>query len=120
MAQSGAFTKSQPAFPEVERAAETGKMVFELEKKGAVTKDVVKLYTGYAVVTLDERLGIDEKEWKEKRRDSIERMRKGKQRDALVAYVQRLRKERAKDLKVNVRLKTAEEEAEAKKPANAK
>ena len=44
-------------------------------------------------------------------------MRKGKQRDALVAYIQRLRKESAQDLKVNVQLKSAEDEAKKDEPA---
>ena len=93
-------------------------MIFALEKPGAVAEDVIKLYSGFGVVTLAERVAVDDKQWEEKRRETIESMRANKQRDAIVAYVQRLRKEGAKDVRTFVRFgeDKPKEKEDAKKP----
>jgi peptidyl-prolyl cis-trans isomerase D len=116
--KSEPFTKLQPAFSEVQQPGETAAMVFALDKPGAVTRDVVKLYSGFGVLTLAERIAIDDKQWQEKRRESIENMRADKQRDSLVAYVQRLRKAHATDLRIFVRL--GDDKAKGDKPSDTK
>ncbi len=118
IAKSEPFTSQQPPFPEVQQSSQAAGMVFAVEKPGAAIEDIVKLYTGFGVLTLAERIAVDDEQWAEKRRDTIESMRANKQRDGVVSYVQRLRKDNAQDLKIYVRFASdANKEA---KPADKK
>lgn len=114
IAKSEPFTSQQPPFPEVQQSGQAAAMVFALEKPGDAIEDIVKLYTGFGVLTLAERIAVDDEQWSEKRRDTIESMRVNKQRDGVVSYVQRLRKEHAQDLTINVRFENnAQKEAKS-------
>jgi len=77
-------------------------------KPGEVPGDVVKLYHGYAVAQLVERKPVDDKEWDAKRAEYIARLRREKGRDALAAYVQRLRDKYAKEVRYNIRFEEDE------------
>jgi hypothetical protein len=95
---SDPFTNGTPPFSQVQNPPEAASMLFALSKPGAVPKDVIKLYDGYAVARLKEKKPVEQKTWDEKRHEYMDALRREKQRDALVAYVQQLKELYAKDV----------------------
>jgi peptidyl-prolyl cis-trans isomerase D len=112
---SDAFSRGAPPFTKVEKVADASRLLFELEKPGAVPSDVIKLLDGYAIAQLKERKGVDEKKWDEERYDFLASYRRQKQNDALIAYVQALKSRLAKDVVVAPALR----EGEGDKPEEA-
>ena len=107
--KSDPFTAGAPPFSQVQNPTEATTMLFALEDKGATPNDVIKLYDGYAVAQLVERQPVDEKKWSEERVAFIDGLRRERQRDALVAYVNRLRKPYKDQIAIKVKLSEEEE-----------
>jgi peptidyl-prolyl cis-trans isomerase D len=107
---SDAFTEGSPPFSQVQSPPEAARMIFELKKVGDVPPDLIKLYDGYAVAQLKERKAVDDKTWDEQRDEFIARMRRGKQQDALIAYVARLREQNAKEITYRINLDESAED----------
>jgi peptidyl-prolyl cis-trans isomerase D len=101
---SDPVTAGTAPFSQVQSPTEASKLLFDLKKDGEVAKDVIKLYDGYAVATLKERKGVDKKGWDEQRTAFMARLRRDKQRDAVAAYVQRLKDDLVKELVIKVSL----------------
>ena len=112
---SSPFAMAGPPFGGVENPVAATKMVFAIEKVGGVASDLVKLYDGYAVAQLKEKQPVAQKDWDEKRVEHIARMRRDKQRDALVSYVHRLREQLAKSLIYKIKLRLEEKDDKKKK-----
>jgi len=112
---SDPFSSVAPPFSQVQNPTDAAKMLFELEKVGSVPSDVIKLYDGYAVAQLKERKPVDKKKWEEERFDFMASMRRDKQRDALIAYVQRLRDQYAKEITYKIKIKEDDETPAEKK-----
>lgn len=105
---SSPFTQRMPAFPQIEDPAGTSRILHELQKPGDVPGDVIKMVEGYAVASLKERKTVTDEEWDEKRADEIDRILRQKQRDALIAYIQRLKQEHAQEVILHVGAKKSE------------
>lgn len=109
---SDSFSRGSPPFSRVQNPADASKTLFALEKVGGVPDDVIKLFGGFAVAQLKERKPVDEKKWDEERHQYMAALRRQKQNDALVAYIQSLRDTYAKEVSYKIDL---EEKAD---PAN--
>jgi peptidyl-prolyl cis-trans isomerase D len=109
---SDPFTKGGPPFAQAQSPTEAAATLFELEKPGSVPKDLIKLFDGYAVAKLKEKKPVEKKTWEEKREAFMDGMRRDKQRDALVAYVLRLREQYAKEITYQVKVDEAAEPGE--------
>jgi peptidyl-prolyl cis-trans isomerase D len=105
---SDPFTSTTAPFGQIEKGPDAAKMLFELQKPGEVGRDIIKLFDGYAVAQLKERQAADEKVWTEHRNDFLDEALRDKQRDALVAYMLRLREQIAKEVQYKVPLDDAE------------
>jgi len=112
---SSPFTMTGPPFGGVEKPVEATRMMFQIDKVGAVAADLVKLYDGYAVAQLKEKQPVSEKDWDEKRVEHIARLRRAKQQEALVGYVHRLREQLAKSLVYKIKLRVDEKDDKKKK-----
>lgn len=77
-------------------------MAFALDKPGDSPNDVVPLEVGYAVIQLKEKKPPSDEQWQKEREFYLSAMRSTKQRDALTAYVDRLRA--GSQIKVNTSL----------------
>ncbi len=113
---SDAFTQAMPPFSQVQNPTDAAKVLFDLDKPGDVPGDVIKLYDGYAVAQLKERKPVDEETWKKDRAEFMDQLREEKQRDALIAYVQRLHEQYGKEIVYKVPL-SEEEPKEGEAPA---
>lgn len=113
---SDPFTVSGPPFSQVENPAEAARMLFAIEKKGGVPDDVIKLIDGYAVAQLEERQPVTDETWKKERVDYMAGLRRAKQQDALIAYVQRLRSQYAKEIAYRIKLTEEGEGDDAPQP----
>jgi len=98
------FGASGPPFGGARDPAKAAGEIFALKKPGEVTKDVIKLYQGYGVAVLKERNKASKEKWAEDRAGYMERIRADKQRDALIAYVNRLRAKHADKISYNVKI----------------
>jgi peptidyl-prolyl cis-trans isomerase D len=107
---SDPFTSMGPPFSQVEKPADAAQSLFRLEKVGDLPDDVIKLYDGYAVAQLKERQPVTDETWKKDRVDYMAGLRRKKQQDALVAYVQRLRSKYGQE--ITYRIKLTEDSAE--------
>jgi peptidyl-prolyl cis-trans isomerase D len=116
IATSKEFTSAGPPFPGVEDGGGAARMLFALDKPGAVAPDVIKLYDGFAVAALKEKKGVDAKEWEEKRATLLATLRQKRQQDALVAYLHQLRQKHAK----SITYITSAEEGDQKKAKDKK
>ncbi len=104
VATSDPFSAGAPPFAQVQNPTDATKLIFELAGPGKVPDDLIKLYDGYAVVQLKERKPVEQKTWDEERDQFMNALRRAKQRDALVAYMLRLRELYAKEVVVNIKL----------------
>lgn len=111
---SDPFTQGMPPFSQVQNPTDAAKVLFDLDKPGDVPSDVIKLYDGYAVAQLKERKAVDEETWKKDRAEFMDQLREEKQRDALIAYVQRLHEQYGKEIVYKIPL--SEEEPEDAQP----
>ncbi|MCC6521701.1 MAG: SurA N-terminal domain-containing protein [Polyangiaceae bacterium] len=107
------FAQGEPAFAGVPVGATAG--LFKLDKPGTFADDPLKLLgddrtAGYAVARLKERQPVKAEDWEKKRPIELENARRQKQRDALAAYVQRLRKANAGKIKTDPSLRVAPKE----------
>jgi peptidyl-prolyl cis-trans isomerase D len=109
---SDSFSRGSPPFSRVQNPADASKVLFELEKVGAVPDDVIKLFGGYAVAQLKERKPVEKEKWNEDRRGYIDSLRRQKQSDALVAYVQNLRETYAKEISYKIDMTEGEKESQ--------
>jgi peptidyl-prolyl cis-trans isomerase D len=105
---SDPFSQGTPPFSQVQNPSDAAKVLFELDKPGAVAGEPIKLYEGYAVAQLKERKPVDDKTWQEERSGYLEQMRREKGRDALASYVRRLREQYAKEISYKVPLEEAD------------
>ena len=101
------FAQGEPAFAGAPVSAT--EPLFRLEKPGAIADLPVKLIgdarrAGYALVQLKERQAIKAEEWEKRRPVELDLSRRRKQRDAVVAYVQRLRRANADKIKADASL----------------
>jgi len=101
---SDAFSRMGPPFSQVEKPADAAEMLFAIEKPGGLPDDVIKLVDGYAVAQLKERQPVSDEDWKKNRADYLAGLRRQKQQDALVAYVQRLRSKYGKEISYKIKL----------------
>jgi peptidyl-prolyl cis-trans isomerase D len=97
------FNAAGNPIPEAISATDLVKEAFKLAKVGDTTKDIVPLRSGYAVVQLKEKTPVKKEDWEKDREDTLVGIRKTKQIEALVLYVQRLRQraERETPIKKN-------------------
>jgi peptidyl-prolyl cis-trans isomerase D len=102
--KSDPFTLAGPPFSQVEKPADAARDLFLLRKKGDLPDDVIKLFDGYAVAQLEERQPVSDETWTEKRVDYMAGLRREKQNDALVAYVQRVREKLGKEIVYRIKL----------------
>ena len=112
---SDSFSASGPPFSQVENPSDAARMLFAIEEVGGVPDDVIKLVDGYAVATLEERKPVTDEAWNEDRVDYMAGLRRAKQQDALIAYVQRLRSQYGKEIAYRIKL-TEEGVDEAPQP----
>jgi peptidyl-prolyl cis-trans isomerase D len=77
------------------------KLIFDLEKPGAVPPDVIPLENGYAVAVLKEKTSATDQVWEDEGEFYWMSMRAAKQRDALDKYVKALREDLSGEVKVN-------------------
>ncbi len=96
---SSPFTVGGFPFAGVKNRGKAVKVVFELEKAGDLASELIDLYSGYAVVQLKEKKPASDEDWAEARDGYLERLRREKQRDALVSYVTKLRSKHAQNIK---------------------
>jgi peptidyl-prolyl cis-trans isomerase D len=108
------FTANGPPFEGVQDPGEAARVMFELDKPGALPADVIKLYDGYAVAQLKEKTTPTDEDWTKERVRYLDGLRRDKQRDALSRYVQDLRQRYGKDVSYD-RTLTEGEEGEGKK-----
>ena len=112
---SDPFTASGPPFSQVENPADAARMLFAIDEEGGVPDDVIKLIDGYAVAQMKERKPVTDETWNEDRADYMAGLRRAKQQDALIAYVQRLRAQYGKEISYRIKL-TEEGADEAPQP----
>ena len=117
IATSKEFNVAGPPMQGAENPAGAARACFAVEKPGSPCSDVIKLYDGYAVAVLKEKLPIDPKEWETQRALIMAAMRDEKQRDALISYVHELRAKYAKAITYKIPL---HEEREDKKGGKGK
>jgi peptidyl-prolyl cis-trans isomerase D len=108
------FTANGPPFDGVQDPGDAARVLFELDKPGALPGDLIKLYDGYAVAQLKERTAPTEADWAKERLRFLDALRHDKERDALTRYVQDLRQRYAKDVSYDRSL-TETEDTEGKK-----
>ncbi len=99
-----AFSRGSPPFSRVQNPADAGKVLFALEKVGAVPDDLIRLFGGFAVAQLKERKPVEQAKWDEERVAFMDSLRAQKQTDALVAYVKGLRDTYAKEVAYKIDL----------------
>jgi peptidyl-prolyl cis-trans isomerase D len=104
--KSDPFPRAGPAFggPPSPDSMATAKMLYELDKPGAVPDDIIDTGDGYVVAQFVERQGIDKAKWEEERDKYIADLRDDKERDALIFYLQELRNRYAKEISIKVPL----------------
>ncbi|MBN4059083.1 peptidylprolyl isomerase [Endomicrobium sp. AH-315-J14] len=95
---SAPFSALEAPFPGVKNPSRAAAELFAL-KKGELPKDTLELYTGAAVAQLESKEPLTKEKWEEERLGVIARMKKDKQRDALIAYLQQLRRNVGKEIK---------------------
>jgi peptidyl-prolyl cis-trans isomerase D len=66
-------------------------IAFKLQKAGDVPDDIVPLFNGYAVMQLKEKKPASKEDWEKDRVAFLANYRSQKERDALAAYISRLR-----------------------------
>ena len=110
-----AFTISGPPFAGTQDPAEAAKTIFAIDKPGQAATDLVKLYDGYAAVVLKDKTLPTEEDWQKDRTRYLDGLRREKQRDALVAYVQELRRPYAKEITYGEGVLEKPEDASKKK-----
>jgi peptidyl-prolyl cis-trans isomerase D len=109
------FNPAGPPFAGIQDAGEATKRIFALDKPGAVLNDLVQLYDGYAVVQLKDKTMPTDEDWAKDRVTYLDGLRREKQRDALVRYVQDLRARYAKEVTYDKSITEAEQESKDKK-----
>jgi peptidyl-prolyl cis-trans isomerase D len=85
------FNASGNPIPEAMSTTDLVKTAFQLQKPGDTTNDVISLHDGYAVVTLKEKTPVKKEDWEKDRDQTLTAIRKAKQAEALMQYIQRLR-----------------------------
>lgn len=85
------FNQSGNPLPDALSTADLVKQAFAMQKPGETTTDVVPLRVGYGVVQLKEKAAAKKEEWEKDREETLGAIRKVKQAEALVLYLQRLR-----------------------------
>lgn len=90
---SAPFNASGNPLPDAVAGTDLVKEAFKLEKPGETTKDIVPLHSGYAVVMLKEKTPVTKADWEKdpEREETLSAIRKTKQAEALILYLQRLR-----------------------------
>ncbi|MEM6787167.1 MAG: peptidylprolyl isomerase [Myxococcota bacterium] len=105
---SSPFTRRAPPFAAIEDPPAAARSLHELAKPGDAVGDIIKLVEGYAVATLEARKPVTDEEWDEKRDPEMQRILREKQRDALIAYVQRLKQKYAQEVTIYVGAKASD------------
>ncbi|MEZ4296360.1 MAG: peptidylprolyl isomerase [Polyangiaceae bacterium] len=88
---TAAFNINGNPIPDAMEGTALVKEVFKLEKPGDTTANVVPLRGGYAIAVLKEKTPVKKEDWEKDREETLDAIRKTKQNDALILYVQRLR-----------------------------
>jgi peptidyl-prolyl cis-trans isomerase D len=83
--------------PDATSTVELVKQAFALQKPGDTTNDVVPLRVGYGVVQLKEKAPAKKEEWDKDREETLGAIRKVKQAEAVMLYIQRLRSKLGSD-----------------------
>jgi peptidyl-prolyl cis-trans isomerase D len=90
---SAPFNASGNPIPDAVSTTDLVKEAFKLQKAGDTTNDIVALRGGYAVVVLKEKTPVKKEDWEKdkEREETLSAIRKTKQAEALILYLQRLR-----------------------------
>ncbi|MBK8253431.1 MAG: peptidylprolyl isomerase [Polyangiaceae bacterium] len=113
------FNMSGNPMPDAMEGVELVKEAFKLQKAGDTTANLVALRGGYAIVTLKEKTPVKKEEWEKDREETLSAIRKTKQIEALVLYLQRLRQraERETPIKRNDAITNEPPEEKGGEPA---
>jgi peptidyl-prolyl cis-trans isomerase D len=93
------FNATGNPIPGVRNAEELVRAAFALEKPGDAPSDTVGFDNGYLAVQLKEKTPVTKEQWEKSKEFYLGAMRGEKARDALVAYVKRLRAQIGSDAK---------------------
>ncbi|WP_437650141.1 peptidylprolyl isomerase [Sorangium sp. So ce362] len=85
------FNVSGSPITDARDSTEAARIAFQLDKPGALPKDVVALENGYAVIQLKEKTSASQEQWDKDREFYTAAMRAAKQNDALIGYMRRLK-----------------------------
>lgn len=88
------FNAAGNPLPDAVAGTDLVKEAFKLAKPGDAMNDIVPLRGGYAIVTLKEKTPVTREDWlkdAKEREETLGAIRKTKQAEALMLYVQRLR-----------------------------
>jgi len=88
-------------------------IAFKLEKPGDVPDDIVPLFSGYAVMQLKEKKPASKEEWEKDRVAFLASYRAQKERDALSAYIARLKSTLGTEIQIHPEFRN-----EAARPAD--
>ena len=91
VAESDEFGLAGMPFFGIQNSGAARRELFSIAKVGDVAGDLVKLIDGYAVAKLMKKIPVTQKQWDEERVQHIAGLRREKQKDALTAYMHRLR-----------------------------
>lgn len=88
------FNSAGNPLPDAVAGTDLVKDAFKLAKPGDAMNDIVPLRGGYAIVTLKEKTPVTKEDWlkdAKEREETLGAIRKTKQAEALILYLQRLR-----------------------------
>lgn len=98
---TASFTPDDSPIEGADSAVNVAALAYAAAKPGDLLPDLVKVESGYAVAQLKERTAASREDFEKDREAYMDRFARAKAQDAIVGYLDRLRKRASAEIKVN-------------------